>query len=363
MGEHSGEKTEQPTPRKLEEAWKHGQIAHSAEVQTVFVLVAGLMALMFTGHETWRQLVNLMTATLGHLHDLPVTLNSVNRYGIEASLTLGMLVGPLVIAVMLGGLLAGGIQNRFRTASEAMEPSWERLNPVAGLQRIFSMRSALPTGLAVVKVSLIVALCYSVVQEILADPIFFTAVSPARIAEFFASSSSKIILRVAGTLAIIATVDYAYQIWRTNEDLKMTKEEVKEEMKNSEGNPEVKGMRRRKMLSFRKAKALQEVPKADVVVRNPTHYAVALRYDRKTMRAPRIVAKGSRLNALRIIAIAEKHQVPIVENRPLARLMFRHGKVGGEIPAELYKAVAEVLAWVYRVNRYRYYAEQNQASN
>jgi flagellar biosynthetic protein FlhB len=140
----------------------------------------------------------------------------------------------------------------------------------------------------------------------------------------------------------------------------MTKEELKEDSKNSEGNQQIKNARRRRR-SISKAKSLAEVPKADVIVTNPTHIAIALRYDRKTMRAPKVVAKGIRLNAQKIREIAEKHQVPIIENKPLARMLFKHAKIGGEVPAQMYAAVAEVLAWVYRVNRYRYYAEQNQA--
>ena len=139
----------------------------------------------------------------------------------------------------------------------------------------------------------------------------------------------------------------------------MTKEEVKDEVKNTEGNPLIKSQQRRKRLGLTKRKMLLDVPKADVVVTNPTHLAVALRYDRKRMKAPKVVAKGSRLNALRIREIATQHQVPLLENKPLARLLFKHGRVGGEIPAELYAAVAEILAWVYRINAYRYYREQN----
>ncbi|MBP9900997.1 MAG: EscU/YscU/HrcU family type III secretion system export apparatus switch protein, partial [Verrucomicrobia bacterium] len=160
-------------------------------------------------------------------------------------------------------------------------------------------------------------------------------------------------------LAVIAALDYTYQFWRTNRDLMMTKEEVKEEMKNSEGNPQMKARQRRRRAVKTVRQMLLDVPKADVVVTNPTHFAIALRYDRKTMKAPRIVAKGTRLNALRIREIATRNQVPIVENKPLARMMFKYGKVGGEIPAQLYAAVAEILAYVYRINRYRYYAEQN----
>jgi flagellar biosynthesis protein FlhB len=139
----------------------------------------------------------------------------------------------------------------------------------------------------------------------------------------------------------------------------MTKQEVKDESKNAEGNPQVKARQRRKRQGRSKRKMLMEVPKADVVVVNPTHIAIALRYDRKTMKAPKVVAKGSRLNALQIREIAKQHQIPIIENKPLARMMFKYCRVDGEVPAQLYAAVAEVLAWVYRVNAYRYYREQS----
>ena len=268
-------------------------------------------------------------------------------------------VGPVVLATMLSGLLAGAIQNRFQTASEVLTPDWNRVNPVAGFQRVFSGRMLVPTAIAITKFTFIMALTYSEVRSILSDPIFATSVNTARMAGFLAETCVRIIFRVALGLLIIAAADYGYQWWRNHQDLMMTKDELKEEMKSSESNPRIKAARRRRR-AVSKAKALAEVPKADVVVTNPTHLAIALRYDRKTMRAPRIVAKGIRLNAQRIREIAQQHQVPIIENKPLARMLFKHGKVGGEIPAQLYAAVAEVLAWVYRVNRYRYYAEQNQ---
>jgi flagellar biosynthetic protein FlhB len=167
------------------------------------------------------------------------------------------------------------------------------------------------------------------------------------------------LLRVSLALVVIAAADYGYQFWKTGRDLMMTKEELKEEAKSTEGNPQIKNARRRRK-SASKAKQLAEVAKADVVVTNPTHIAIALRYDRKTMKAPKVVAKGIRLNAQKIREIAVQHQVPIMENKPLARTLFKHAKVGGEVPAQLYAAVAEVLAWVYRINRFRYYSERNQ---
>lgn len=360
MSEHAGEKTEQPTPRKLEEALKHGQIARSPEVQTVFVLLGGLAALSFAGQEIWRNLAGATVGMLGHLHDTPVTASALQGYAVSGILLLLKCAGPVVLATCLGGLLAGAIQNRFNTASEALTPDWNRVNPVEGFTRLFSVRMFVPTAMSVAKLGFIVALAYSEVKSILSDPIFTTSVSVPRMAEFLAGAWVRIFFRISLVLAGLAAADYGYQWWRTHQDLMMTREELKEEMKTNEGNQQVKAARRRRR-ALSKAKMLAAVPKADVVVTNPTHIAVALRYDRKTMRAPQVIAKGIRLNAERIREIAREHQVPILENKPLARTLFKHGRVGGEIPAQFYAAVAEVLAWVYRVNRYRYYTEANQA--
>ena len=357
--DQAGEKTEQATPRKLEDAQKRGQFPNSPEVQTVFVMLAGMLAMLFGGQEMWQVLVTSVGRTLGHLHDISLTPNVMQGYAIMGALVFGKCVGAVVLAVMLGGLLAGGIQSRFNTASEALTPNWGRLNPLEGIKRIFSVRSAARTFVSMIKLGVIISLTYSVVKEVLTDPIFHTSVNAARIAQFLADSSFKITLRVVIIMTFIAIVDYAYQYWQTNRDLMMTKQELKDEMKTTEGNPLIKSQQRRRRSGITIRKMLSEVPKADVVVTNPTRLAIALRYDRKTMRAPKIVAKGARLNAKRIREIAEQYQVPIIENKPLARLMYKYGRVGGEIPAQLYAAVAEVLAWVYRTNRYRYYTEQN----
>ena len=361
--EFGGDKTEQATPRKLEEAARRGQFARSPEVQTVFVLAGGMLALMLTGRETWAALTGAFTGILGHLHAYELTSDGLQGQCIQGAIVLARCVWPVVLAALLGGVLAGGIQSRFQAASDVLDLHWERLDPVAGFQRLFSLRAAAPTGLAVLKLATVIWLTYSKVKAVLEDPIFFTVVAAGRIAQFLAQTSLSIVTHVSLVLLVIAALDYGYQFWRTNLDLMMTKGEVKEESKNSEGNPQIKALQRRKRQRFTQRQMLLNVAKADVVVTNPTHLAVALRYDRKTMKAPQIVAKGSRLNALQIREIARQHQVPIVENKPLARLMFRYGKVGGEVPAQLYAAVAEILAWVYRINRYRYYTEQNQAAS
>lgn len=353
------EKTEQPTARKLEDAQKQGQIPQSAEVQTALVLLAGLGALLFTGQQTWNLMLGSAVHVLGHLYDIHLSSSALQGDSVTAVLVVGKCVGPVVIACLVGGLLAGGLQNRFNTCSEALTPNWERLNPVEGLKKVFSFRSAVPTALAAAKLVIIILVSYSAIRLAWYNPIFTSAGSFTRVLTFLAGATVSILTRIVIALFLVAAADYAYQFWQTRHDLMMTKEEVKEEVKNQQGNPKLK-VAHRKLFASSMRNMLAKVPQADVVVTNPTHIAVALEYDRRTMKAPKIVAKGMRLNAKRIREIAQAHDVPIVENKPLARLMFKYGRVGGEIPAALYAAVAEVLAWAYRLNRYRYYAKENR---
>lgn len=360
MAEYAGEKTEPPTPRRMEEALKRGQIARSAELQTAFVLLGGGVAMSFAGREVWDRMVSAAAAVLGHLHDTPLHVEGLPAQAVGACWVLVQCTAPLVLGAMLAGLLAGAIQNRFNTAPEALTPNWSRLNPAHGLRRIFSVRQLPVTGLVLVKFAIILALTITEVRAVMSDPIFATSVSVGRMAGFLGETGLRLLLRIALVLLALAVADYAYQAWRTHRDLMMTREELKEELKHTEGNPLIKAARRRRR-TLTRAQSHALVPKADVVVTNPVHVAVALRYDRRTMRAPRVVAKGLRLQALQIRELARQHHVPIVENPPLARMLYRHAPLGGEIPVSLYAAVAEVLAWVYRVNRYRYYAEEQTA--
>ena len=313
MSEQGGEKTEQATPRRLEDAIKKGQGPRSAEVQTVFVLFGGVAALTFCGRETWSLFASTEVQTFSHLYDTPVSADSLQGYGVAAALLILKCAGPFVFITMLAGLIAGAIQNRFQTASEVLAPDWNRVNPVEGFKRLFSNQSVVPTLIAAVKLFVVLTLTYTEIRSVLLDPIFTTSVSVGRLAEFLGQTGLAILLRVALALTVIAAADYGYQFWKTGRDLMMTKEELKEEAKSTEGNPQMKAARRRRKTKS-KAQQLAEVAKADVVVTNPTHIAVALRYDRKTMKAPKVIAKGIRLNAQQIREIAAKHQVPIMEN-------------------------------------------------
>ncbi|HYE32418.1 MAG TPA: EscU/YscU/HrcU family type III secretion system export apparatus switch protein [Methylomirabilota bacterium] len=360
MSESAGEKSELPSQKRLEEAANKGQIARSAEVQTLFVVGAGLLALKMAGPALYAELVPAMRQCFSHLHDIQITADQLPEH---ASKALGFFAGaiaPLALATTGAALAAGGLQTRFRFASEALELDWNKLNPISGFERVWSKKALVTALFSVIKLTIVGVVSWKTFKSIAHDPIFFTAIGPAEIATFLAQTALKLGNLLMVCMLVFAGADYFYQFWHTFKNLMMTKQEVKEEFKNMEGDPQMKARMRRRRKPKTQAQMLAEVPEADVLLTNPTHLAIALKYDRKTMRAPKVIAKGARLNALKMRELAARHQIPIIENKPLARLMLKHAKVGGEIPAEFYAAVAEILAHVYRVNRYRYFAQDNQ---
>jgi flagellar biosynthesis protein FlhB len=204
MAEQAGEKTEQATPKRLEEALRKGQFARSPEVQTVFVLCSGLIALRVAGLDVWHQLAYVLTGIFSDLDRISLVQDNMQMYLINGSLLFAMCVGPMVLATLIASLIAGGIQSRFNTASDALEPNWERVNPMAGFKRIFSVQTLVPAGLSLLKLGIIGTVCWLGVRNILQDPIFFTAISPAEIARFLADTSFQLASRVILVLTAIA---------------------------------------------------------------------------------------------------------------------------------------------------------------
>jgi flagellar biosynthetic protein FlhB len=353
-----GEKTEKPTGKRISEAWSKGQFPRTIEIQTVFVLGAGLLVLSMMGGQIMRVLSTSMIDTLGQIGRLTVSINSIESYVATFLKWLAACALPVMFAALVAAFLAGGLQSRFHLSLQRMEFSWARLNPFTNVQHLFQpLPSAMRTLVGMLKFLVILGLTILVIKRLLDHPLFYTTTNFGEIVQFMTESVRSISARVLAGLALIAGADYGYQYWKHQKDLMMTKEEVKEEAKSSEGSPLVKGELRKRRLAILRQNWMREIPRADVVVTNPTHLAVALRYDRKTMRAPKIVAKGARLNALRIREIAQQFQIPIVENKPVAQLLFKHCKVGQEVPSQVYTAVAEILAYVYKTNRFRYYME------
>jgi flagellar biosynthetic protein FlhB len=343
------ERTEQPTQRRLDEGRRRGQVAQSRELNTALVLAAGVALLYATGPSLAGGLRDLVAEGLG-------TVAAVTRPGfcpVDSLLAAGGRALNMALPFLAGLLLLGGLAPFVQTGGvfslEKLQPKFERISPLAGLRRLFGLRGLLGLATTVVKLSVIAAAVAAVLAlrgDEIAALVGATPGTGAR-------AAWRLTLQVAAAAALgmllVALVDFAYQRWQHHRDMMMTKSELKEDLKNTEGDPQVKARVRAIQKQTAMRRMIQEVPKADVVVTNPTHLAVALQYDGATMPAPCVTAKGADWLAQRIVSIARRHGVPIVHRRPLARVLYRSVEVGDTVPARLFFAVAEVLAYVYRL--------------
>ncbi|MFM8879052.1 MAG: flagellar biosynthesis protein FlhB [Verrucomicrobiota bacterium] len=354
MAQDQDSRTEKPTAKRLEEAGSKGQFARSTEINTIFSLLAALVAIKWTGEDLWRALVLAFQESLTRVTPDRVTPQGILSGMVPTLLLMVRIVAGPVLLSMAAAVIAGGIQSRFAIATGALELRWNRLNPIEGFQGLFQTSIWARTAVKLLNLGVILAVGWSLVWELVNHPVFLAGSDLQELLRFMSNAVDSLLGRLLLALVLIAALDYGYQLWKTSRDLMMTKQEVKEETRSAEGDPEtrsrLKGMRKKMRLSWRVT-----VPTADVVVTNPTHLAVALKFDATVDRAPRVVAKGKGYNALRIREIAKEFQVPIVENKPVARLLFQWCEEGQAIDARLYQAVAEILAFLYRTNSYRYY--------
>ncbi len=348
-------KTEQPTDKKLSDAFDEGTFAKSGDINLVFVLLAGFFAIAFESKAYTEQLFAITVGILGHLGKYKIEADAVNEWAAPAATTLLGLVLPVACACALAGTLAGGLQSRFRLTPGALGFKFSRLNPVSGLARVFSAQGLVKLASDSAKLTIVIFIVWGAVKDLAHDPIFYTPVPPMRLGGFMLETARTLLGRFAFALGGIATLHYVYQLRKVQADLKMTKQEVKDEHRNAEGDPHVKALRRAMARRFLQKQMLGKIPIADVVVTNPTHFAVALKYERGRDKAPVVLAKGENAFAKRIKALAIEHGVPMVENKPVARALFKHARVGKTIPIELYQAVADILAFVYKTHRYYFH--------
>ena len=347
----AGEKTEEPTAKKRADARKKGQVGRSQEVNSAFVLLVGFFALKLLWDSIYVSIATYTTYVFTNLNQTIDTEN-ILRIFISIVLVLAKTAFPIMIFIMLIGLAVNFFQVGLNINTESIEFKLDKLNPINGFGRIFSKRSLVELAKSFFKIIVIGFFLYRFIHEqILAMPQFMffdLTTSLALVAETIFQMSFIVI----GVIMIMAFLDYGYQKWQTTQDLKMSKQEVKDEMKQTEGDPQIKGKIRQKQRQMAMARMMKEVPKADVIITNPTHYAVALSYE-QGMVAPTVIAKGQDLVAQRIKEIGREARVPIVENKPLARTLYAAVQVGDAVPQELYQAVAEVLAYVYRLKHAR----------
>ncbi len=354
-GDSGQERTEQPSNKRLEEARKQGQVPRSIDLNAAAVMLLAGGGLHFFGSRMGNQLYDLMrsglTLTREDMLDesraLGIFANEITR----AMMICAPILGLTLAAALLAPLAIGGWNLSF----EALAPKFDKLNPTEGLQRMFSARSLVELAKAFAKFVFIalvsVCLLWTNLGQLMglgAEPLNSGMMHAATLV-------GNAFLVLAGTMGLIAAVDVPWQLYQHNQKLMMSRQELKEEAKESDGSPEMKGRIRRAQAEAARRRMMQEVPKADVIVTNPTHFAVALRYDEKRMRAPIVIAKGADLIAARIREIATENNVPIFEAPPLARALHRHVEINDEIPSNLYVAVAQVLTYIYQLKNARRY--------
>ncbi len=364
MGEESfQEKSEPATPRRRREARKKGQVGRSMELNSFAVLFVGVMILFFSLPLMIDQLTELMRWILQTITTFDLSVNHIPALFGELILRFFVILAPLLIAVLVAGLAINFAQVGFFLTPKPLEPKLDKLDVFKGLKRLVSMRSLVELTKNLIKLTVIGWIAYTAIR---AESKHFVTIVDADLLTFLkvtGMAAFHICLKVSIALLVLAILDYAYQRWDFEKQIRMTKQEIKDETKQYEGSPLTKSRVRRVQQELSRMRQSQEIPKADVVITNPTHLAVALKYDTEKMGAPTVIAKGARLFAQKIKKIAREHDVPIVENPPLARAIYQVVEVGMEIPGNLYKAVAEVLAYVFRLKNPGMYAEKEEAGN
>lgn len=350
----AGERTEKPTGKRLRDARERGQVPRSRDLTQALAMGAVLLALSYVGpwvagglaDELRQGLVRAGAWALRQLAPEDVNLLLVNR-----ALVLAQLAGPFALVAAFASVAAASVQSGWVWAPQALSLRWEALNPSNGLQRLLPSRAGVDL-LKTLFVAVVVGyVCWGIVQGAMASADPLTRMDVVDAAAEAWRRTLEMLRTTVIVMVALAGADYGLQRYRHTQSLLMTKDEVKEDAKMTEGNPEVKARVRRIQRQIARRRMLAAVPKATVVITNPTHYAVALQYQRAAMAAPVVVAKGQNLVAARIKAIAREHGVPIVENKPLAQALYRTAEIGDAIPGDLFEAVAEVLAYLIRLKQ------------
>lgn len=353
MAESAAERTEQATPKRLEEARKKGQVPRSVDLSTAAVCIAAAATLYALGDMVAGKYAAYMRDALSLSPQVVMSDDAIwpalRNGGARALLMILPILGATFIAALAAPLTIGG----WNLSGQALVPKFNRLNPLNGFKRMFSARGAVELGKGLAKVGVVGTIGFVLLTGLTPQLMGLSAEPlPGAIGHAASLAGYSLLVLVCG-LVIIAAVDVPFQLWNHAKELRMTKQEVREEYKEMEGSPETRARIREAQRALAKGRMLQDVPTADVVVTNPTHFAVALRYDENRNRAPVVVAKGTELLALKIREIATEHEVPVVEAPPLARALHKSVEIGQEVPAALYVTVAQVLTYVYQLKAAR----------
>lgn len=353
MADESAEKTEQPTPKKLQDAAEKGQIARSKDLGTAFVLIGTATALLIFGKmlaiailDIGQRMMRLTPKDIFEPNSMFTAWGAVVE---RLVIPMGGVFAIVLLAAFIGNTLLGG----FNFSWQAAGPKLSKMSPLKGFKRMFGMQAAVELLKSILKVIVVVGIAYLLLKLFFDDIMALSLMSEPNNIESAMYFLAWLFLGLCASVSVIAIVDAPYQKWNHIRQLKMSLQEIKDEYKNSEGDPHIKARIRRTQMQMSMKRMMQEVPKADVIVTNPTHYAVALKYDQGKFRAPLVVAKGLDEVALHIRKIAAEHKIPIIESPMLARSVYHTTELDHPIPEQLFAAVAQVLAYVYQLNMYK----------
>jgi flagellar biosynthetic protein FlhB len=349
MAEHSGDKSFEATPHRRQEAREKGQVAFSQDLGSAATLMLAILLLMLLGGAVIASCTSLMRGQLGNVPQLVVDQETLLNEWLGITLGIGAVTLPILGLMALGSILTSILQVGFLWVPERLAPDWSRLSPLAGLQRIFSLTGTMRLGFGLVKVVVVTIVATIVLWQRWDDVLRAGALDIPSLARFLIDISQDTMLWTALALLILAIFDFALHRWKHEQDLRMTHQEVREEMKNLQGDPQIVARRRAIQRQMVLNRIASSVPNAEVVVTNPTELAVAIQYEPEEMAAPIVVAKGAGVLAQRIRRLALEHNIPIVERKPLAQLLYKEVDIGRAIPTQSYAAVAEVLAYVYQL--------------
>jgi len=343
------ERTEQPTPKRRREAREKGNVAKSTEINSVLVLLMGIIVLRIAGPWIFDQVGSTIAKSFGMISNPQLDQASIIVYFRSAVITFFKVALPIALSIMVIGLLANILQIGFLLTTKPIIPKLDKIDPIAGTKRMFSIRSLVEAAKSILKMLIIAVVAYLTIKGEFVNLLSLGQTSVGAMWIFILLTGFKIVFRVALVLILLALFDYFYQRYEHEKKLKMTRQEVKEERKQLEGDPLVKSRIRSLQREMARRRMMEEVPKATVVVTNPTTLAIAIRYEITEMEAPLIVAKGKYIIAERMKSLARENDIPIVEDKLLARAMYDQVEPGDEIPIEFYNAVAEILAYVYKL--------------
>ncbi|MFC3882557.1 flagellar biosynthesis protein FlhB [Bacillus songklensis] len=345
----AGEKTEKATPKKRQESRKKGQVAKSQDVSTALVLLLIFLYFSFGAKSLLKQFMHLITHSYEHYLLLDVTEENIMSILFDLLPEIAVAVGPIMLVALIGGIATNYIQIGFLFSTETLKPNLNKINPIHGVKRIFSIRALVELLKSILKITLVGTVTFAILWTNRSEVLLLSQKGLMDSLVVLAKLVFQMGIAASIVLLFLSLFDYLYQKYDFEKSIRMSKQDIKDEYKNIEGDPQIKSKIKQRQREMAMSRMMQEVPKADVVITNPTHYAIALKYDEGKMDAPFVIAMGVDHLAQKIKSVAQNHDIVMVENRPLARALYEQTDIGDPIPEEFFKAVAEILAYVYRI--------------